>query len=261
MALSVQHLPARRRPDPGRRHRRQHPGRPGGCCRSRTCVDVGAKFQVQRLFPARAAAGARVRVYDTAGRQEADRVRVRRPRSTPGQPAPATTFTLQNASQALTGDVQVAANVDEQQPRLDQALTFAVKSLVGGSTGVPATEADPMAGAVQMSPFPNKLTDGRSPDPHASRGPGHLQRSTPRRRRSSTRSIDQDHHDDARRATAASPRRSTSCRTSVTVDLVRRVRSRASTTRRARRSTTSWPATRPRRTWRTPARSPGASTR
>jgi hypothetical protein len=63
-----------------------------------------------------------------------------------------TTVTLKNAFHALTGDINVAASVTSNKPGAIEALTFAVKDLVGGSPGNPPTEANPVAGAVQFNP-------------------------------------------------------------------------------------------------------------
>jgi hypothetical protein len=68
--------------------------------------------------------------------------------------------TLKDPVGAVNGDVQVAATVSANAPGSSAAVTFAVKSLTGGSIGVPPTEADPMAGAVQLTPFPTKLELG-----------------------------------------------------------------------------------------------------
>ncbi|MDT4939235.1 MAG: hypothetical protein QOG80_2906, partial [Pseudonocardiales bacterium] len=69
-----------------------------------------------------------------------------------------TLFTLHNAYAALTGDISVSMQTTSNKPGSTEALTFAIKDLIGGSAGHPATEANPMAGAVQFSPFPTKLT-------------------------------------------------------------------------------------------------------
>lgn len=68
------------------------------------------------------------------------------------------TFTIHNAYKALTGDIDTTAAVQNSNPGATEALTFAVKSLVGGSLGVPPAEADPLAGAVQLHPFPATFT-------------------------------------------------------------------------------------------------------
>jgi hypothetical protein len=68
-----------------------------------------------------------------------------------------TTVYLKNVLKALTGDIDVTANITNHQPGSTESITFAVKDLVGGSLGVAPTEANPMAGAVQMSPFPDTI--------------------------------------------------------------------------------------------------------
>ena len=68
--------------------------------------------------------------------------------------------TVKNVFQALTGDVNVQAKITSNKPGAVEALTVAVKDLVGGSAGHPPTEANPMAGAVQFSPMPTQLTMG-----------------------------------------------------------------------------------------------------
>ncbi|HLY34891.1 MAG TPA: hypothetical protein VKQ07_10200, partial [Jatrophihabitantaceae bacterium] len=69
-----------------------------------------------------------------------------------------TTFTLHNAYAALTGDISVSMQVNSNKPGSTEALTFAIKDLVGGSAGHPPAEANPLVGAVQFSPFPTQLT-------------------------------------------------------------------------------------------------------
>ena len=115
---------------------------------------VGAKFQVQRLFPGQGKEPAHVfAVYDPPlvnkriqvgfdGRADtlANRTTV--------------TAKLHNVLNALTGDVRVTGDVATHAPGSSQALTFAVKDLVGGSAGVPAAEENPVTGAVQMTPVP-----------------------------------------------------------------------------------------------------------
>lgn len=68
-----------------------------------------------------------------------------------------TYFTLHNLAKALTGDIDVTAQVTSSKPGTTEALTFAIKDLVGGSIGVQPSEENPVAGAVQMSPFPEKF--------------------------------------------------------------------------------------------------------
>ncbi len=120
--------------------------------------DVSAKFQVQRLNPQGGALPAHVfAVYDTPIVKKRIEFGVDGRASTLGATAEAV-FTLVNAVQALTGDVQVKADLFNREPGSTQALTFAVKDLVGGSPGVLPTEANPLTGAVQMSPFPQYFT-------------------------------------------------------------------------------------------------------
>lgn len=120
--------------------------------------DVSAKFQVQRLNPQGGALPAHVfAVYDTPIVKKRIEFGVDGRASTLGSTMEAT-FTLVNAVQALTGDVQVKADLFNREPGSTQALTFAVKDLVGGSPGVLPTEANPLTGAVQMSPFPRYFT-------------------------------------------------------------------------------------------------------
>jgi hypothetical protein len=71
-----------------------------------------------------------------------------------------TQVTVKNIFQAVTGDVNVQAKVQSNKPGAVEALTFAIKDLVGGSAGHPPTEANPVAGAVQFTPFPATLTMG-----------------------------------------------------------------------------------------------------
>lgn len=68
------------------------------------------------------------------------------------------TVWVKNLVHALTGDVDVTANITSHQPGSSAALTFAVKDLVGGSIGVPPSEANPTGGAVQFTPFPTSLS-------------------------------------------------------------------------------------------------------
>lgn len=68
--------------------------------------------------------------------------------------------TVKNVFQALTGDVNVQAKINSNKPGAVEALTFAIKDLVGGSAGHPPTEANPVAGAVQFNPMPTALTMG-----------------------------------------------------------------------------------------------------
>lgn len=115
---------------------------------------VGAKFQVKRLFPKQGKLPAHVfAVYDPPAVKKriqfgydgrADSLANRT----------TTTFKLHNVLNALTGDVNVSADLETFEPGASQALTFAIKDLVGGSIGVPAAEENPMAGAVRMAPVP-----------------------------------------------------------------------------------------------------------
>ncbi len=122
-------------------------------------VDVGAQFGVQRISPTGKLPVHVFAVYDTP---------VVKKRVTVGFDGRASTigfnntaqFALKNVVAALTGDIQVGAKVTTSHPGATQALTFAVKSLAGGSTGVPAVEQDPLTGSVQMSPFPATLQVG-----------------------------------------------------------------------------------------------------
>ncbi|MFL6159265.1 MAG: hypothetical protein ACJ72D_24530 [Marmoricola sp.] len=120
-------------------------------------VDVGAKFQVTKLngpgpLPAHVFA-----VYDTPIVKKRIEVGFDGRSSSLAYNSGAT-FTVKNVVKALTGDVQVGAVVTSSQPGSTEALTFAVKDLTGGSIGVPPTEDNPIAGALQMSPFPEKFT-------------------------------------------------------------------------------------------------------
>ena len=119
---------------------------------------VGAKFLVTRLFPGQGKLPAHVfAVYDPPivkkriqfgfdGRADTLANRT------------AATFKLHNVVAALTGDVHVTADVLSYTPGTSQSLTFAIKSLVGGSAGVQPSEEDPMVGAVAMSPVPDTLS-------------------------------------------------------------------------------------------------------
>ncbi len=69
-----------------------------------------------------------------------------------------TTVWARNILKALTGDVQVTADINSISPGSTESMTFAIKDLVGGSTGVPPSEANPTAGAVQFSPFPTTIS-------------------------------------------------------------------------------------------------------
>lgn len=122
-------------------------------------VDAGARFGMIRLntkgdLPAHVFA-----VYDTPVVKKRVAVGIDGRAST--LPRNTTTkLTLKNVVKAITGDVEVAVNVSSNYPGSTQAITFGVKSLAGGSAGLPAVEQDPMTGSVQMSPFPNTLDVG-----------------------------------------------------------------------------------------------------
>ena len=120
--------------------------------------DIGVQFTVGRIFPNSGPLPAHVfLVYDTpVVRKRIEFGYDGRASTLAAQTT--TTFTLHNAFKALTGDVDVSAAVSNITPGSTEALTFAVKDLVGGSLGVPPTEANPMAGAAQFSPFPTKFT-------------------------------------------------------------------------------------------------------
>lgn len=122
--------------------------------------NVGARFTVQRMFPNAGPLTAHVfAVYETPLVKKRIQFGYDGRASTLAKNT-ATTFTLKHAVSAVTGDIEVAADVKSNNPGSTQALTFAVKSLVGGSIGVPASEEDPMAGSVQMSPFPTDFQVG-----------------------------------------------------------------------------------------------------
>jgi hypothetical protein len=118
---------------------------------------VGAKFQVQRLFPNRGKLPAHVyAVYDPPVVKKRIQFGYDGRTDTLANRTTAT-FKLHNVLNALTGDINVTADVATVAPGASQALTFAIKSLVGGSAGVPAAEEDPLTGAVQMTPVPEQL--------------------------------------------------------------------------------------------------------
>lgn len=121
-------------------------------------LDVGAKFMVTRLFPGQGTLPAHVfAVYDTPVGKKRIQFGYDGRASTLANRT-ATTFKLKNIRSAVAGDINVTADILTYSPGSTQSLTFAVKSLVGGSTGVPPSEEDPMTGAVQMSPVPDQLT-------------------------------------------------------------------------------------------------------
>lgn len=118
-------------------------------------VDVGASFLVQRLTTGGSLPDHVFAVYDTPVAKKRIEVGFDGRASTLGFQNSVTVM-LKNAVQALSGDVQVAADVHSQSPGSTEALTFAIKSL----SGTPATEQDPLAAAVQMSPFPHDVKVG-----------------------------------------------------------------------------------------------------
>lgn len=119
---------------------------------------VGAKFMVTRLFPGQGKLPAHVfAVYDPPSVKKRIQFGYDGRADTLANRT-AATFKLHNVLAALAGDVRVTADVLSYTPGSSQALTFAVKSLVGGSAGVLPSEEDPMAGAVQMTPVPEQLT-------------------------------------------------------------------------------------------------------
>lgn len=119
-------------------------------------IDVGAKFQVTRLHTAPLPAHV-FAVYDTPIVKKRIEVGFDGRASSLAYNQGAQ-FTVKNVVKALTGDVQVGAVVTAAQPGPTEALTFAVKDLVGGSVGVPAAEENPLGGSMQMNPFPEKFT-------------------------------------------------------------------------------------------------------
>ncbi len=122
--------------------------------------DIGAKFQIQRISPNAGPLPAHVfAVYDTPIVKKRIEFGVDGRASTLAATHEAT-FTLVNAVKALTGDIQVKAGLYNKHAGATESLTFAIKDLVGGSIGVPPSEENPMAGAVQMSPFPERFEVG-----------------------------------------------------------------------------------------------------
>jgi hypothetical protein len=122
-------------------------------------LDVGARFTVQRLNNAGNLPAHVFAVYDTPVVKKRITVGIDGRASTLGRSS-IVQVTLKNLIAALGGDIQLAASVTTHHPGATQALTFAVKSLVGGKSGVPATEADPLTGSVQLSPFPSTFQVG-----------------------------------------------------------------------------------------------------
>ncbi|HYG92210.1 MAG TPA: hypothetical protein VD859_01375 [Nocardioides sp.] len=120
--------------------------------------DVGAKFQVLRLFPNSGPLKAHVfAVYDTPIVKKRIQFGFDGRSSTLGKRTEAE-FHVRNVLAAAAGDVQLDARLFTVAPGASQSLTFGVKSLVGGSAGVLPTETDPVVGAVQMSPVPDRFT-------------------------------------------------------------------------------------------------------
>jgi len=122
--------------------------------------DVGARFLVQRLAPNAGPLPAHVfAVYDTPFVKKRIEVGYDGRASTLAKNTTAT-FTLKHALSAANGDIEVGADLASTNPGSTEALTFAVKSLVGGSIGVLPSEQDPLGGSVQMSPFPTTFNLG-----------------------------------------------------------------------------------------------------
>ncbi|MCW2797602.1 hypothetical protein [Nocardioides sp.] len=119
---------------------------------------VGAKFMVTRLSPGQGKLKAHVfAVYDPPAVKKRIQFGFDGRADTLANRT-AATFKLHNVLAALQGDVHVTADVQSYTPGTAQSLTFAIKSLVGGSAGVLPSEEDPMVGSVQMSPVPDSLT-------------------------------------------------------------------------------------------------------
>lgn len=122
--------------------------------------DIGAKFQVARISPNSGPLPAHVfAVYDTPIVKKRIEFGVDGRASTLATTSEAT-FTLVNAVKALAGDIEVKAELYNKKPGSTQALSFAIKDLVGGSIGVQPSEENPLGGAVQMSPFPERFEVG-----------------------------------------------------------------------------------------------------
>ena len=124
-------------------------------------TDVGARLLVQRLSTAPVPLKAHVfAVYDTPSVKKRIQFGFDGRASTLAKQHN-TTFVVKNVLKTLTtGDVQVEAAVESDQPGSTESMTFAVKDLVGGSSGVPAAEENPLTGAAQMSPFPASFRAG-----------------------------------------------------------------------------------------------------
>lgn len=120
--------------------------------------DVGAKFQVQRLAPNAGPLPAHVfAVYDTPFVKKRIEFGFDGRASSLGT-TQAVKGTLENAIKAITGDIEVTADVTSKNVGNTAALSFAVKDLVGGSAFVLPSEENPMAGAVQFAPFPTDFS-------------------------------------------------------------------------------------------------------
>ncbi|WGX99675.1 hypothetical protein QI633_14115 [Nocardioides sp. QY071] len=123
-------------------------------------IDVGARFAVQRIAPNSGPLPAHVfAVYDTPIVKKRVTVGIDGRASTLGGNSTARVM-LKNIVDAITGDIKIAADVTSTNPGPTEAITFGVKSLTGGSGGVPLTEQDPLTGSVQLSPFPTTLDVG-----------------------------------------------------------------------------------------------------
>jgi hypothetical protein len=124
-------------------------------------TDVGARLLVQRLATAPVPLKAHVfAVYDTPFVKKRVEFGFDGRASTLAKQHN-TTFVLKNVLKTVTtGDVEVQAAVESDQPGSTESMTFAVKDLVGGSSGVPAAEENPLTGAAQLSPFPASFTAG-----------------------------------------------------------------------------------------------------
>lgn len=119
--------------------------------------DIGAKFQIQRITPNSGPLPAHVfAVYDTPIVKKRIEFGVDGRASTLAATHEAT-FTLVNAVKAFTGDIEVKAELYNKHAGATEALSFAIKDLVGGSPGVLPSEENPLGGAVQMSPFPERF--------------------------------------------------------------------------------------------------------
>ncbi len=124
-----------------------------------TLKDVGARFSVTKLVTTSLPLKSHVfAVYDTPIVKKRIQVGFDG-RSSSLAKHHAATALLKNALLNLpTGDLEVGLTVDSDTPGTTESLTFAVKDLVGGSIGVQPSEENPLAGAVQMSPFPTNFS-------------------------------------------------------------------------------------------------------